>query len=208
VNAYSNLGASDPRLYDENQTIEAENARILVAAAENADGLKRVDNVMKGIKEEALVQAWQSGKKAFVSPMRVKGSYMVKPGVLTTVYPGTNTPVMPGSPATSFEQRRIGDIKAVFQGNVLIVDPSTPDGAVIYEWALAHPEICRDAENAETEVWAAFKQGQLNLATREPSIPVNIDVDRVMRGDYSGFNESNSIAARARKRLATEAAAR
>lgn len=206
MNEYQNMGAADPRLYDASQTLEAENARVLAAAAANSQAFEAHDKVIQGIKEQTLVDAWQSGRKAFVSPMRVKGSYMVKPGVLTVVYPGTNQPVQPGAPATHLEMRRLGDVKAVFQGNVLIVDPSTPDGKLIYDWAMRHPEICRDAENAETEIWAAFKQGQLNLAGREPSIPVNINVDKVMAGDYSGFNESNSIAARARKRLALERA--
>lgn len=212
------MGPTDPRLYDPNTTIEAETAARLKEASDYEPG--KAAEVMQGIKEQTLVNAWQSGKRAFVSPMRVKGSYMVKPGPLVVCYAGTNTPVQAGAPASSgTEIKRLGDVKAVFQGNVLIVDPEETfthpvtgqeiqKGKILELWAENHPEICRDAMNAETEIWAAFKQGQLNLAGKEPSIPAAIDIDKVMRGDYSGFNESNSIAARARKRLQVEAGAK
>ena len=208
MNAYGNMGASDPRLYDASKTIEAENAELLSERLARGDTVEKANEVIVGIKEEALIEALQSGKRAFVSPSRVKGSYMVRPGKMAIVYAGTDMPVQAGAPAVNgTETRRIGDIKAKFEGNVLLIDPSTEEGAVILEWALKHPEICRDAMEPETEIWAAFKKGQLNLAASEPSIPTNLDIDKVMRGDYSGFSEKESIAARARKRLASENAA-
>lgn len=205
MNAFGNMGASDPRLYDASSTLEAQNAAILAERMAAGESVEKANDAIIGFKEEMLVEAIKSGKRAFVSPSRVKGSYMVRPGKLTIVYAGTEMPVQAGAPAVNgTETRRIGDIKAKFEGNVLIIDPSTEEGAVILEWAEKHPEICRDALNPETEIWAAFKKGQLNLADKEPSIPTNMDIDKVMRGDYSGFSEKESIAARARKRLVAE----
>lgn len=200
MNQYGNMDADNPRLYDPTSTIEFQTA---AALAQRGESVQAAADAIQGLKEEALVEAWKSGKRAFVSPGRVKGSYMIRPGKLTACYKGTSIPYVAGTSANNgTEMRRVGDIKAVFQGNVLIVDPSTPEGKVIEAWAEAHPEICRDAASPETEIWVAFKQGQQNLAGRAPSIPTNMDIDKVLRGDYSGFSEKESIAARARKRLA------
>lgn len=187
---------------DENLTdqVNAERDARLAQGAKYGDP----DDLLIDSKAAALAGAVKQGKKVFCSPSKRDGYIMVRPGQLAVVYAGTNTPVVPGAPATNgTETKRVGDIKARFAGSLLIIDPNTVEGQVVLEWAERHPDICRDAMDPSTDVWMAMKESQLNTAVREPSMPTNIDVDAVLRGDLSGFQERGSVAARARSLLAS-----
>lgn len=204
MNDQSNPG-TDPRLYDPSKNLTDQVAAEKAKLQENGASLEAAAAGISDIKAEAIVAQVKSGKRVFVSPSKQNSTIMVRPGTVQIVYAGTNRPVVQGAPATNgTEAKRLGDIKAKFVGGILVVDPSVPDGQTILDWAESHPEICRDAMDPQSDIWVAMKQSQLNLAAREPSLPGNINVDKVLAGDYSGFNERDSVASRARRMLQTE----
>lgn len=188
--------SNDPRAYDPSTSLEAQvRAELDERGSVPQEHLAAVFD----IKAQAMASDVQAGKRVFVSPRYKNYKKLIHRGKPTVVYAGTSTPFIPGSGQPGgTEIRRIGDVFAQFVGGVMVIDPSTEDGRLILEWAESHPQECRDAMNPGTEIWAALKEGQLNLANKEPSIPTNIDIDRVLRGDYGGFAENDSIVSRAR----------
>jgi hypothetical protein len=153
-------------------------------------------------KANALASEIRSGKRVFISPRARNFRKLIQPGRPTVVYAGTKIAAIAGQPAAGgTEIARIGDIFAHFVGGVMVVDPTTDNGKVILAWAEKNPDLCRDAMDPTSEVWAALKTAQLNLAHKEPSMAQNLDVDRMLSGDYSGFTERDSLVAKARKVL-------
>ena len=203
------MTTNDPRTYDTAQDISH-------AAQEFRAGLSDLDKevIMDAARTLSnplttqLTEALQAGKRAFVSPTHLNSRILIVRGKLETVYTGTKVKYVAGSAAPAgVENRRLGDVWVRFSGGIVVIDPEHDEDAnEKIAWALNHPEICRDAMDPATEVWASMKSAQQQTSKAEPSLPENLDVDAVLRGDLSGFNESNSIAARARRQLASSMA--
>ena len=202
----------NPRVYNAEEDVSAEAERInkaleqvagAIAVAEkprdlpSGAGAGAGSAVMADASAAATIEkAAASGKRAFVFPLHINFKQLVRAGTepsfeLQARNPGTYS-------------RRFGDVWLHVQGGILIIDPDTEEGALQLEWCEANPSICRDAMEPQTEIWAALKEAQTPTPRKEPSLPQNIDVDKVMAGDMSGFMEAESIAARARRMLATQ----
>lgn len=190
----------NPRLYETGEDVGREVAEALqTGSADSGASEDFLHNQQAGKVTEALV----AGRRAFISPAHLNYEFMVRPGILQPCYPGTLNPVVPGVPSPAgVEMARVGDIKARFEAGILIIDTTTEEGQTILKWAESKPDICRDVMDDRTEIWAAMKRSQLNLTDKAPSLPPNIDVDKIMDGDYSGFREKESLVAQARQALA------
>lgn len=191
-----------PNLYDSSKDIANElEGRALDPAAAHA-----ALEASTELNANRVAEAVQAGKRAFIAPAHKEHNFLIVGGKETLVIAGTNIPVTPGQAVQhATEVGRIGDVRLRFNGGIALIDPETMEGKVQLEWALAHPDICRDAVNDPmVEIWASLKEGQLNKMDREPSIPRGMDVDKVLKGDMSGFAESGSIASRARGILAIQ----
>lgn len=201
--SFNGVPGMDPRTYDPSTDI---GQQVAEAKAQTESVPGSLVEQSFDIKAGAIASAIRSGKRAFVSYSKVNATVLVRVGKTTLVYQGTRMPVVPGAvhPGGT-EIRRVGDIRLQFAGGVAIIDPSTEEGQVQLAWAESHPEQCRDAMDPDSETWAALKRAQLNLADREPSLPGNINVDNVLKGDFSGLQEKDSVVARARRMLAQEA---
>ena len=193
----------DPRVYDAEDDISAQAA----AARKEMEGAGiPVQEIMVSkiaeLRASGLAEAIQGGKRAFVSGTVKTFRQLVQGGKPTTVYQGTEMPFLGGQAPAGVETRRLGDIFARFTGGILVVDPATEEGAIITAWCEAHPEVCRDATDPQTDVWVALKESQQNTSLKEPSLAPDMDIDKVMAGDYSGFGNTGSVGARARQILA------
>lgn len=193
----------DARVYSSADDISAQAVEARPNVEESA---KATAQATAEAQAQVLVDAIRQGKMAFISPSAKTYRKLVKPGRVTACYPGTQLPIIPGAPSQNgVDMTRVGDIWATFSGGMLIVGPQDENGVEIIEWASSHPDVCRDAMDPSTETWAAMRGSQLNMADREPSLPTNIDVDAVLRGDFSGFSEFESVTQRARRMLAAQA---
>lgn len=184
---------NDPRVYDTSQTLEAETTpqRIEVQQAVNQA------NAQMAVEHSAqmLASAIRTGKRAFVAPLHKNYRILVKAGP------------MGNQPHPNFPQgiaARSGDIWLTFTGGIAIIDPSTPEGATQLAWCEKHADKCRDAFEAETEAWSSLKEAQAERPDAVPSLSPSIDVDALMRGDYSSLSARQTLAARARAILEAE----
>lgn len=191
----------DARVYDASQDTNAAAS----AAREGVEQTARsASDAQAELQAQVIVAAVNAGKRAFINPTAKTYSFMVKPGKLMACYAGTKVPVVPGqASAGGIEMARVGDIRARFVGGMLIVGLEDENGPDIIAWAEAHPDVCRDALDPMTETWAALRASQLDLAEKEPSLPKNINIEQILRGDFSGFSEYESATQRARRMLAT-----
>ena len=192
ANAGYHNDQGNPLHYDPSRTQEEENRRLLDGVSPSAAAV--VEPVAIDLKATALADAVAKGWRVFVSPFKRNAKVMVQSGRSTVCLLGQDIPFIAGMTAPGgTEVRRIGDVYAKFVGGVLLVDPNKvnpatqqPTGDIILKWAESHSEVCRDAINdPQAEIWASMKMGQRETATNRPSMPPSMDVDAVLRGDYS-----------------------
>lgn len=139
-------------------------------------------------------EAESMGYRTFVAAREhSQGRFLVKPGKLVTIAP------LPGStPGILPAITREGDVWASFSGGVL----TTNDERVI-AWCENHPKVCRDATNPTTPGWAALKDLQARVATRDVTLPPDVDVDAMFDfpealGQSSGGEDARALVEGAR----------
>lgn len=196
---------NDPRLYDPSRDVSAEAA---AHAAEVSGAAADVQDALHQMEAKRIADAIESGKKAFVFPQRRNYRKLVKAGTLQACFSGTHTPIPSGVRADNPEIARVGDIWLHAKGGILIFDPEEEGGQEILAWCLEHPEICRDALDPQTEVWAHLKTSQTQFKNKAPSMSQGLDVDAMMRGDYTSAMENDSLVSQARRQLEANAAAK
>lgn len=186
----------NPRIYDPNEDIsaQADAARQEWGSSGSEAAVEALVTAQAGV----LASVAKSGKRAFVFPNHVNFKALLRAGVLNQIRDAN-------APLGVRDMSRTGDIFLKVTGGMCVFDPSTEDGALQLAYCEAHPEMCRDAMAPETEVWAEMKRGQAQLVNKEPSIPQNLDIDKIMAGDFSGFAKAGSLTARARQLLANQA---
>ena len=131
----------------------------------------RVKEARKGKKAAVLPEepaVTPVGKRGFIAPAYKNGKFMVKPGVSGR---------MQLADGRSIEDRP-GDKFAVFKGGMLITDDED-----IIAWCEKHPEICRDAQDPDTRVWATLTESKLTLSTRSAQLPEGLDIDKLIKGE-------------------------
>lgn len=195
---------NNPRSYDSGRDLSGETSGF-VPDPVGAQALRAAEIELQAAK---LVGAVQAGNRAFIAPAHKQGRFLVRGGKQMMVVSGTSIAIERGMQVSQqTEVGRVGDVWLSFVGGIAIIDPSTEDGQVQLQWCLDHPDMCRDAVNDNAvEVWASLKEGQLQKIDQEPSIPTSLNIDAALKGDFSSFGESGSIAARARALLAQSVA--
>ena len=85
------------------------------------------------------------------------------------------------SPTGKSDRRRDGDVWADFHEGVLVTD-----NPAVIAFLDESPEKYRRANDPRAASWAQLKEGQTKLAYRDPSIPVDFNVDDVVYPEQSG----------------------
>jgi len=189
--------AMDPRVYDASADIKNEVSQAKEAVAAGQAEFSTGDPLAEA-RARQIAEAVSFGKLAYISPVHKNTKFLIRSGKSTLCVQGSDVPAMAGMNQPT-EVRRIGDVFIQFSQGICILDPDNdPDDLVRLDWAIQHEDICRNAMDPMVDTWLSMKEGQLNLSTREPSLDPSLDVDAVMRGDFSGFSTTGSLAARAR----------
>ncbi len=166
----------------ENLTEQAEQIKGLLADQARLEEV--IAKLVKGAPAPAEASSVPEGTRSFVAPAHPNGKFLVRQGKL----------IQAPSPEGPRDIRREGDVWAKFTSGVLVTDD--PD---VIAWCEKHPELCRDAFDPETEVWAALIEAQRETATRGASLPPSLDVSKLLRGDLSGLGNLSSLTTRARQ---------
>lgn len=192
----------DPRVYDTGTDINQEVRKAREAGATILGGSTPAGSGDPELLAAKLAEAIQFGRIAMVSPVHKNTKFLIKTGKLMACMAGSDVPAIPGVNQPT-EIRRVGDIAIKFEGGICILDPDNVEGDIErLDWCLQHEDVVRNAMDPRVEEWTSMKEGQTNLSTREPTLNPGVDVDAVMRGDYSSFNQAASLASRARQILA------
>ncbi len=132
-----------------------------------------VDEIRKQTEQEQITveEAQNLGFRTFFACKEYANKrFLVTPGKVATF------PLQPGMPpGITPVGRRDGDIWAQFVNGVLVTDD-----ADVIAFCLAHPQVCRDANDVRTPGWAALKELQVKLNNREVALPKDMDVDSMM----------------------------
>lgn len=110
----------------------------------------------------------REGSKVFISPEYLNGKFLVKQGATRKERLADGRLI----------ETRDDDLIARFRNGLLTTDD--PD---IIEWAKAHPEICRDADDPDTPAWVALKTATLATSRQDPSLPPEMDIAKLLRGE-------------------------
>jgi hypothetical protein len=123
--------------------------------------------------EEAVTE----GYRTFTCAREYANSRFLIPGtpVPAPMVAGTPIGIKPLS-------HREGDVWVQFSNGVLV----TKELAVI-KWCAEHPKICRDAKDPRTPGWVAMKDMQARIATRDATLPGDVDVDGMAFPDVPGL---------------------
>lgn len=195
----------DPRAYDPSQDINAQTFQDVQSAKAAGFQLKTSADLAADL-TAARIGELKPGRVAFVAPVHKNDTILIHPGKPTLCVAGGDTPAVPGMAYPGgTEVRRLGDVFVQFIHGIAIFDPQDETDQLRIAWCEAHPETCRNAIDPMTDTWAAMKEGQTPLKDKEPGFDPSLDVDAVMRGDYSSFARSGSLASQARAILAGEA---
>lgn len=204
INQPIDLGTA--RVYDPSTDVSNRVEEARQAGMVSQDSLSEAAKAANAAAATAVSNAVRSGKRAIIAPVHKNHNFLIKGGIAMAVYPGTSIPVAAGVPVQGgAEVARVGDVRVKFTGGIAILDPNEPDFDVQIAWVASHPDICRDISEPGVEIWASLKEGQMDTMYVSASMPKALNVDAIMRGDFSSFAESGSLAGLARQMLATHA---
>lgn len=148
----------------------------------------------EGLREQpvaAMPEEEKKGKRVFIAPIEKNTKFLVKAGTMVRFRD-------PNSPTGMRDAAREGDIWAQFSNGVIVSD--VPE---VIEWCLAHPEICRPADDPRAAAWAQLKERQQPTAEREAQLDPAFDVDATIYGEERDRPlfpvKEGSLADRARK---------
>jgi len=144
-----------------------------------------------------------AGQRTFVSPAHKNEKFLVQAGKIVQAAPNSFSGGLP------IDLRRDGDVWAEFHDGILLTeDPVviawceandgspipaiTEDDEVTYE-----PDICKDAEDPQARAWVALKENTLETSTKTASLPRDMDVGKVLRGEVEAISTGNSLVDRA-----------
>jgi len=111
------------------------------------------------------------GYRTFIAPIEKNTRFLAKAGEVVWFRDQT-------APLGRRDISREGDVTVQFTNGIL----TTKDPDII-EWCEANPDICRDAADPRTKVWADLKERQIATASREPLLERSLDVDELVYGD-------------------------
>lgn len=166
------------------------------AAKENMVFDGRADPQVMEIQAQRLSEARETGFRAFVFPTKQFHKELVKAGVEPP------PEVVIRNPAQL--SRRTGDVFLEVSGGICILDPRQPGFSEKLAWCEEHPELCRDAFDPKTVIWASMKQSQTDTMYKDASLPKNVNVDKLVDGDFSQLLPEDSLVARAQQQLISQ----
>ena len=165
-----------------NVTEEAAEARRQGEAMQGAQARKKrmIEKVGTTLDEEDA-PAPVDRRLVFVAPAHPTGKFLVKPGDV----------LMQPSPYGPWPVSRHGDVFIRFHGGLIIIDPSDPNDQVRLAWLRAHPEIARDADDPQTDLWVKLTTDKHPTSRREASLPANANIEEILDGNFNSFGSSD-----------------
>ncbi len=112
----------------------------------------------------------EQGYKTFVACKEFENSKF-----LAVVGKPQKMPPHPGmSPGITPYSQRDGDKVVKFSGGVLVTNDED-----IIKWCEDHTQVCRDANDPRTQGWVTMKEMQVDVASRDATLPKSVDVDKM-----------------------------